>query len=51
MQTPLWLPGFSSICQFSYLVVFKKTPLRNGRRPITDPITKMRVAHAFELLI
>ena len=38
-----WAMGF-------ILLVIKKTPLRNKKNsPITDPITKMGVAHAFEL--
>ena len=31
-----------------FLVIIKKTPLRNGNSPITDSTTKMGVVHAFE---
>ena len=37
-----WAMGF-------ILLIIKKNPLRNKNSPITDPITKMGVAHAFEL--
>ena len=32
-----------------FIVIIKKSQLRNGGVPITDPITEMGVAHAFQL--
>jgi hypothetical protein len=34
-----------------YFIVIKQNPLHNGNSPITDPITKIGVAHAFEQYI
>ena len=49
VQTPLRSPGFFPLANGVYFVVIiKKTSLHNGNCPITDPITKMGVAHAFE---
>ena len=41
--------NFSSFAFRVYFIVINtKTPLCNGNRPITDPITEIGVAHAFE---
>ena len=41
--------NFSSFAFGVYFIVInKKIPLYNGNSPITDPITEIGVAHAFE---
>ena len=34
-----------------FIVIIKKNTLHNGNSQITDPITKMGVAHAFEMYL
>ena len=47
--TRIFSIGFFPLANGVYFVVIiKKTSLHNGNCPITDPITKMGVAHAFE---
>ena len=43
---------FSPLYNAVYFIeIIKQNPLHNGNSPITDPITKIGVAHAFEQYI
>ena len=49
LKTRLKVPRIR-VTRIFLIVIIKKTPLYNENRPITNPITKMEVAHTFVLL-